>query len=160
LVKTTRPERCTAKKTLVPIQTESSIRSGTSKGLAGEVCRDPHCGHGLIPLREFRAKRSEDWSSSFSAKLGKLAAKLYRQRYAADAVSVKLRVGNPVHLFPCGIIEQAYLQLRSQGFPTIRPFGRAAAARFRRQWIKDGGHQFADPERRLSEIMSALKPRE
>jgi hypothetical protein len=70
-------------------------------------------------IREYRILRGETWDPSFSAKLGKAASKLYREIYAKTPASRRSRHAhrNRVKSFPCGIIEQAYRQLREQGVP-------------------------------------------
>jgi hypothetical protein len=72
-----------------------------------------------MAIREYRILRGETWDASFSAKLGKAASKLYREIYAKAPASHRSRHAhrNPVKRFPCGIIEQAYRQLREQGVP-------------------------------------------
>ena len=70
-------------------------------------------------VREFRQLRGEIWDASFSAKLGKAASKLYREMYgeSPNRRRSKRAHRNFVTTFPCGIIEQAYRQLREQGVP-------------------------------------------
>jgi hypothetical protein len=60
----------------------------------------------------------------FISKFGKLASKLYREIYKKDP-EIKRRPlpGQkrwPVHRYPCGILEQAYRQLREQGVPLVK----------------------------------------
>jgi hypothetical protein len=72
-----------------------------------------------MAIREYRILRGEIWDASFSAKLGKAASKLYREIYAKAPASHRSRHAhrNQVKRFPCGIVEQAYRQLREQGVP-------------------------------------------
>ena len=71
---------------------------------------------------EFRRLRGELWDQSFISSLGKAASKLYREIYQKKP---KLRYSrranrNHVHKYPCGILEQAYRQLREQGVPLVK----------------------------------------
>ena len=77
------------------------------------------CRRYPMVVREFRQLRGEIWDASFSAKLGKAAGKLYREMYgeSPNRRRSKRAHRNFVTTFPCGIIEQAYRQLREQGVP-------------------------------------------
>jgi hypothetical protein len=77
------------------------------------------CRRYPMVVREFRQLRGEIWDASFSAKLGKAASKLYREMYgeSPNRRRSKRAHRNFVTTFPCGIIEQAYRQLREQGVP-------------------------------------------
>ena len=80
---------------------------------------DVTCSRYPMVVREFRQLRGEIWDASFSAKLGKAASKLYREMYgeSPNRRRSKRAHRNFVTTFPCGIIEQAYRQLREQGVP-------------------------------------------
>src|SRR6516162_1281895 len=77
------------------------------------------CRRYPMVVREFRQLRGEIWDASFSAKLGKAASKLYREMYGESPNRRRFKRAhrNFVTTFPCGIIEQAYRQLREQGVP-------------------------------------------
>jgi hypothetical protein len=83
---------------------------------------------------EFRRLRGEYWDSSFSSSFGILATKLYRELYKkAPKTRYSRRANrNSVNLYPCGILEQAYRQLRAQGIPLVKP-GSALARKQERQ---------------------------
>jgi hypothetical protein len=80
---------------------------------------DERCKRYQMVLREFRQLRGETWDASFSARLGKAASKLYREIYkeSPNRRRSKRAHRNFVTRFPCGVIEQAYRQLREQGVP-------------------------------------------
>jgi hypothetical protein len=67
---------------------------------------------------EFRRLRGEYWDSSFTSSFGILATKLYRELYKkAPKKRYSRRANrNSVNLYPCGILEQAYRQLRAKVF--------------------------------------------
>jgi hypothetical protein len=72
---------------------------------------------------EFRRLRGEYWDSSFTSSFGILATKLYRELYKkAPKKRYSRRANrNSVNLYPCGILEQAYRQLRAQVIPLVKP---------------------------------------
>jgi hypothetical protein len=82
------------------------------------VC-DVRCKRYPMVVREFRLLRGEIWDASFSSRLGKAASKLYREIYgeSPNRRRSKRAHRNFVTRFPCGVIEQAYRQLREQGIP-------------------------------------------
>jgi hypothetical protein len=89
----------------------------------GQTCGHTKCKRYRMVIREYRLLRGEIWDASFSSKLGKAASKLYRQIYGK---SPNQRRSKPAHRnfvtsYPCGIIEQAYKQLREQGVPLVGP---------------------------------------
>jgi hypothetical protein len=72
---------------------------------------------------EFRRLRGELWDQSFISRLGKVASKLYGDIYGQKP---RLKYSglanrNRVHVYPCGILEQAYEELMKQGVPLIKP---------------------------------------
>jgi hypothetical protein len=86
------------------------------------VC-NVRCKRYPMVVREFRLLRGEIWDASFSSRLGKAATQLYREIYGE---SPNRRRSKPAHRnfvtrFPCGIIDQAYRQLREQGVPLVGP---------------------------------------
>jgi len=91
--------------------------------MGSEPCLNVRCVRYAMAIREYRILRGETWDASFSAKLGKAASKLYREIYAKAPASHRSRHAhrNAVKRFPCGIIEQAYRQLREQGVPLVGP---------------------------------------
>ena len=62
------------------------------------------------------------------SRLGKAASKLYREIYRKDPALNARRTArrDPVHKYPCGILEQAYRQLTEQGVPLVKPDSRLA----------------------------------
>jgi len=91
---------------------------------------------------EFRRLRGELWDMGFISRFGKLAGKLYREIYKKHP-DIKRRPlpGQkrwPVHRYPCGILEQAYRQLREQGVPLVKPKSARAielALKQRERWM-------------------------
>jgi hypothetical protein len=88
-----------------------------------KTCWNVRCKRYPMVVREFRLLRGETWDASFSAKLGKAASKLYREIYGKSPNWRRSKQAhrNLVTSFPCGIIEQAYRQLREQGVPLVGP---------------------------------------
>ena len=86
-------------------------------------CLDIRCAAHVMSQLEFRRLRGEYWDSSFSASFGILATRLYRELYKnAPKKRYERRANrNHVNLYPCGILEQAYRQLRAQGVPLMKP---------------------------------------
>jgi len=72
--------------------------------------------------REFRRLRGELWDQGFMSRLGKAASRLYREIYRSDPKKTRRTARrDPVHKYPCGILEQAYQQLTEQGVPLVKP---------------------------------------
>ena len=69
-----------------------------------------------MTLREFGRLSGEEWDQPFRAKLGKAAAKLYREIYKKEPSKRRASMAwrNKVGRYPCGILEQAYRQLMDQ----------------------------------------------
>ena len=93
--------------------------------MAKKSCVDPTCARYEMSQLEFRRLRGELWDMGFISRFGKLAGKLYREIYKKHP-DIKRRPlpGQkrwPVHRYPCGILEQAYRQLREQGVPLVKP---------------------------------------
>ena len=104
-------------------------------------------------IREYRLLRGETWDASFSSKLGKTASKLFREIYGKSPNQRRSKHAhrNFVTSYPCGIIEQAYRQLREQGVPLD--------ALWRRR-MEEGRKQREESELRERELQPADgKPR-
>jgi len=73
---------------------------------------------------EFRRLGGEDWSQSFSVKMGFRAAKLYAEIYGKKAKQVRASTmpgwRNKIGKYPCGVLEQAYRQLKAEGHSSER----------------------------------------
>lgn len=69
-----------------------------------------------MTLREFGRLSGEEWGQPFRAKLGKAAAKLYREIYKKEPSKRRASMAfrNKVGKYPCGILEQAYRRLRAE----------------------------------------------
>ena len=113
-----------------------------------KTCGNVKCKRYPMVIREYRLLRGEIWDASFSAKLGKAASKLYREIYGKSPNwrRSKLAHRNVVTSFPCGIIEQAYRQLREQGVPLD--------ALWRRR-MEEGRKQREESELRERELQAA-----
>jgi hypothetical protein len=86
---------------------------------------------------EFRRLRGELWDQGFMSRLGKAASKLYREIYRSDPKKTRRTARrDPVHKYPCGILEQAYRQLTQQGVPLVKP-GSHLARRVERESQQD-----------------------
>jgi hypothetical protein len=67
-----------------------------------------------MTIAEFKILCGQHWGSAFDVKLGKLAKKLHRQIYKKDPAVIRCKIArNRVPAYPCGIIEQAYRELRA-----------------------------------------------
>jgi hypothetical protein len=88
-----------------------------------KLCRDLRCTRYEMTQLEFRRLRGELWDQSFISRLGKVASKLYREIYGKrPRLKYSARANrNHVHLYPCGVLEQAYAQLVEQGVPLVKP---------------------------------------
>src|SRR5215469_13088392 len=111
------------------------------------------CKRYRMVIREYRLLRGETWDASFSSKLGKAASKLFREIYGKSPNQRRSKRAhrNFVTSYPCGIIEQAYRQLREQGVPLD--------ALWRRR-MEEGRKQREESELRERELQPADgKPR-
>jgi hypothetical protein len=115
-----------------------------------KTCGNVKCKRYPMVVREFRLLRGELWDASFSAKLGKAASKLYREIYGKSPNwrRSKRAHRNFVTSFPCGILEQAYRQLREQGVPLNALWRRQMEER----QIQRQGSELRDPE--LSDVQA------
>jgi hypothetical protein len=88
-----------------------------------EPCGALRCARYEMTQLEFRRLRGELWDQSFISRLGKTASKLYREIYQKKPTLKYSRTAkrNHVHKYPCGILEQAYRQLKEQGVPLMKP---------------------------------------
>jgi hypothetical protein len=87
-----------------------------------EPCGNTRCVRYEMTQMEFRNLRGELWDASFISKFGKRAVKLYKGIYSKAPRLRRSRTAkrNHVNLFPCGILEQAYEQLRAEGVPLVQ----------------------------------------
>jgi hypothetical protein len=88
-----------------------------------KLCRKLTCTRYEMTQLEFRELRGERWDQSFVSHFGKVATKLYRDIYGKKP---RLKYSgmanrNRVHVYPCGILEQAYEKLVERGVPLVRP---------------------------------------
>jgi hypothetical protein len=90
----------------------------------------PLCGQSLcrayhLTVREFERLGGVRWKQSFRIRLGRLANKLYSEIYGKPAKKVRSRTAwrNKVGKYPCGILEQAYRELRGQAAVATPPVG-------------------------------------
>jgi hypothetical protein len=88
-----------------------------------EPCGSLRCARYEMTQLEFRRLRGELWDQSFISSLGKTASKLYREIYRKKPKLKYSRSAkrDPVHKYPCGILEQAYRHLKDQGLPLVKP---------------------------------------
>src|SRR5262245_15897865 len=86
-------------------------------------CGDAKCRRFPMTLREFGKLTGEDWDQSFRARLGKAATKLYREIYGKEPGKRRSRMSwrNKVGRYPCGILEQAYRELKAGTTNQARP---------------------------------------
>jgi hypothetical protein len=87
-----------------------------------QPCGNARCVRYDMTQMEFRKLRGELWDASFISKFGKRAVKLYNDIYGKPPRLRRSRTAkrNHVNLFPCGILEQAYEQLRNEGVPLVQ----------------------------------------
>ena len=90
------------------------------------VCSNANCVHGLKAIRDYRSTLDELWDQSFANRVAIAAGGLYRAKYNVPPPLVNDASRS---CYPCGIIEQAYLDLRDQGVPLIKPLGPIGRAR-------------------------------
>ena len=93
------------------------------------ACSNPNCVHAVLMLRDYRSMLGEQWDHSFTNNLSITARRLYRLRYNARPPRAKLDKGPTISCYPCGIIEEAYLHLKSRGVPLMKPLGPIGRAR-------------------------------
>jgi hypothetical protein len=81
-------------------------------------CSELKCRAYYLTAHEFRRLGHEMWSHGFQIKLGLRARALYMELYGKPPRRVRsnrIAHRNKVGKFPCGILEQAYRQLRAEG---------------------------------------------
>ncbi len=87
-----------------------------------------------VSTSEFEKLIGQEWSNSFRRKIGIRATKLYaaayrKKRPKKNRTTPHQDYRNKVNVYPCGILEQAYRQLCSEGIaehdvrPRTDPFG-------------------------------------
>jgi hypothetical protein len=86
-----------------------------------DTCGNIRCHSYRMDLRTFARLCGEEWDDSFRSKLGKAASKLYREIYGTDPPRSRSRKAyrNKVGRYPCGVLEQAYRQLKGDGASTV-----------------------------------------
>jgi hypothetical protein len=90
-------------------------------------CQNPKCAAYILTIAEFMLLRGEDWTQGFKVKLGRRAGELFEQLYGKKW-SQKVRTHllrastsrNMVRTYPCGILEQGYRALVSEGHVATR----------------------------------------
>lgn len=91
------------------------------------------CRAKFMTTDEFNSLGFEVWDHGFKIKMGKRARRLYMDLYKGKAPR-KVRSSthplwrNKVGKFPCGILEEAYKQLRGEGVRTVRDPSQPSAA--------------------------------
>jgi hypothetical protein len=90
--------------------------------MRGEPCGNAKCVRYEMTQMEFRKLRGELWDASFISKFGKRAVKLHKDICSKPPRLRRSRTAkrNHVNLFPCGVLEQAYEQLRNEGVPLVQ----------------------------------------
>ena len=106
-----------------------SVRLGKTIA-ALPACSNANCVHGLMAIRDYRAMLDELWNLSFTNQLAMAAGRLYRTKYNAPPP-----LANDAYrsCYPCGIIQEAYLDLMARGVPLTKPLGPIGRARQRGQ---------------------------
>jgi hypothetical protein len=81
------------------------------------ACGDVTCRAYRLTVSEFEKLGGEPWTQGFRIRLGLLANKLYVEVYGEKPKKVrssfKHGYRNTVGKYPCGILEQAYRQLKA-----------------------------------------------
>jgi hypothetical protein len=82
-----------------------------------KTCGNPECDRYSMTVAEFKLLCAEQWGSGFDAKLGLAAKKLCLQIHGKVPPKQRYRIAgrNKVPAYPCGVLEQAYRQLRTAG---------------------------------------------
>jgi hypothetical protein len=85
-----------------------------------EDCNRPYCRAYHLTVREFCRLGGEDWSQSFVVRLGQRASAIYRSIYGKDPNQKRKSAGwrNKVGYYPCGVLEQAYRELKGELKPS------------------------------------------
>jgi hypothetical protein len=86
---------------------------GVAPACGKQTCRAYH-----LTVSEFERLGGEAWSQSFRIRLGLLANTLYAELYGKKPRKVRSSTRpkwrNKVGKYPCGILEQAYKELKSE----------------------------------------------
>jgi hypothetical protein len=95
-------------------------------------CGDPKCRAYRLTVKEFEQLGGEQWTQSFRIRVGlrarELFVKLYRRKPDRVRSSPKARHKNTVGNYPCGILEQAYRELKTESAePMTLPAGDTAS---------------------------------
>jgi hypothetical protein len=82
-----------------------------------KTCGNPKCDRYSMTVAEFKLLCGAQWGSGFDAKLGWAAKKLCLQIHGKVPPKQRHRIAarNKVPAYPCGVLEQAYRQLRTDG---------------------------------------------
>jgi hypothetical protein len=87
------------------------------------ACGDRTCRAYRLTVSEFERLGGEAWTQSFRIRLGLLANKLYADLYGKKPEKVRSSTKpdwrNMVGQYPCGILEQAYRELKRE--PAAQP---------------------------------------
>jgi hypothetical protein len=88
-------------------------------------CGQPKCRAYHLTVSEFERLGGETWTQSFRVRLGLLARKLYAEIYRKKPEKVRSSTKpewrNKVGKYPCGILEQAYRQLKGKEAVAMHP---------------------------------------
>jgi hypothetical protein len=81
-----------------------------------EHCKRPYCRVYHLTVREFCRLGGEDLTQGFVVRLGQRASAIYRSIYGKDPKQKRKRAGwrNKVGYYPCGVLEQAYKELKAE----------------------------------------------
>jgi len=101
------------------------------------ACSNASCAHGVKTLRDYRSMLCEQWDQSFSNQLSLATRRLYATKYNEPPPQANPDGKAYRSCYPCGVIEQAYLDLRARGAPLIKTLGPIARARQGRQPDED-----------------------
>jgi len=82
-----------------------------------KTCGNPECNRYSMTVAEFKLLCGEQWDSAFDARFGWAAKKLCQQIHGKVPAKQRSRIAgrNKVPAYPCGVLEQAYRELRSAG---------------------------------------------
>jgi hypothetical protein len=84
----------------------------------GIACGGRTCRAYLLTVSEFERLGGEAWTQSFRVRLGLLANKRYAELYGNKPKKVRSSTKpewrNMVGQYPCGILEQAYKELKGE----------------------------------------------
>jgi len=93
------------------------------------ACSNANCVHGVLTLRDYRSMLCEQWDQSFSNQLSLATKRLYATNYNKPPLQTNPDGKAYRSCYPCGIVEQAYLDLRARGVPLMKPLGPIGRAR-------------------------------